>query len=95
MRIGRVIEWTDAHANPMTIGDKTVTPVARALSVRWPGGGTVWSAPAAIIVEREGRVDRLSIADINRRILWGLRLTAAAVVASGLAHHRGRKDSND
>jgi len=94
MHGGRVIEWSHSSASPVTVGDTTVTPLARAVTVRWPGGGAVWSAPAAVIVEREGSRDRISIANVNRRILWGLRLSAVALVATSMAHDRRRQDSN-
>lgn len=95
MRAGRVIEWSDSSASPVTIGDTVVTPLARTLIVRWPGGGAVSSAPAAIIVEREGRTDRIPIVNLNRRILWAVRLSAAALFATWMAPHRRRTNSND
>jgi hypothetical protein len=94
MRGGRVIERRDSLGSPATIGDTTITPLARSWLVRWPGGGAVWSGPAAIIVEREGRTDRIPIVDVNRRILWGLRLGAVALIATWIARDRRRKDSN-
>jgi hypothetical protein len=94
MRIGRLIEWGDSPASPVTVGDTTVTPFAKAFTVRWPGGGAVWSAPSAVVIAREGRIDRLSISNVNRRILWGLRLGAAAFIVTRMTHHRRRKNSN-
>jgi len=92
---GCVIEWSDSSASPVTIGDTSVTPLVRTLLVRWPGGGAAWSVPAAMIVEREGRTDRIPIVDVNRRILWAVRLTAAALFATWMGHHRRRMNSND
>ena len=92
----RMLEWADVPASPVTVGDTTVTPVARSWVVRWPGGGAVWSGPAAIIVEREGRTERIPVVNLNRGVLWGLRLGAVAVglLASRMARHRRRKDSD-
>jgi len=95
MGSGRVIEWRDSAGSPVTVGDTTVTPLARSLIARWPGGGAVWSGPAGLIVEREGRADRIPIVNVNRRILWGLRLGSVALMATWMARHRRRKDSND
>lgn len=95
MHRDRVIEWTDSTASPMTVGSATVTPVARSVIVRWPHGGAVWSGPAAVIVEREGRADRIPIVNVNRWILWGLRVGAAALIATCFAVDRRRRYSND
>jgi len=94
MESGRVIERRDSAGSSAAIGDTTVTPLARSFVVRWPGGGAMWSGPVAIKVEREGRADRIPIGNVNRRILWGLRLGTAAFIATCMAHHRSRKDSN-
>lgn len=92
MRLGSAIEWRDSPGVPATVGDTTITPLARSLTVRWPGGGAVWSGPAAIMVEREGTTDRVPIVNVNRRILWGLRVGAVALVATWLARDLRRKD---
>lgn len=94
IRGGPAIESRDSAGSPVTVGETTVTPLARSLIGRWPGGGVVWSGPAAIIIEREGRSHRIPIVNVNRRILWGLRLGAAALIAARIAHDRRRKDSN-
>ena len=94
MRVGPVLEWRDSLGTPATVGDTTITPLARSLIARWPGGGAVWSSPTAIMVEREGRVDRVPVVNVNRRILWGLRVSAAAFIATWIVRGRGRKDSN-
>ena len=95
MRRASAIEWRDSPGSPVTVGDTTFTPLARSLIVRWPGGGAVWSGPAAIIVEREGTTDRIPILQVNRRILWGLRVIAVTLFATWIARHRRRKNSND
>lgn len=94
MRLGSVIARRDSSGIPATAGDTTITPVARSLIVRWPGGGAVWSGPAAVVVEREGRTDRIPVVNVNRRILWGLRMGTVALIAAWLARDRRRKDSN-
>lgn len=91
MRGGHVIEWSDSPASPVMVGDTTVTPLAKSWIARWPGGGAVWSGPAAILVEREGRTERIPIRNLNRRIVWGLRIGALALIAACIRHDRRRK----
>lgn len=90
MRGGPVIQWRDACGHPVTVGQSTVTPVSRSLIVRWPGGGSVWSTPSAVIVEREGRTEQVPIGNLNRRILWAMRVgTVALVAAWAVTNRRG------
>lgn len=51
---------------PILVGETTVTPQSRVLTVRWPGGGWVWNRPVAVQVEKNGQVSRLPILDITR-----------------------------
>ena len=95
MRDGPVIEWGEARGRPMTVGESKITPVARSLVARWPGGGSVWSGPAAVIVEREGRTERIPVANLNGRILWAMRVGALALVVAWIAKDRRRRSSND
>lgn len=95
MRGGPVIEWRDARGSPVTVGNRTITPVARSLVARWAGGGAVWSGPAAVIVEREGSTERISIANLNGRILWAMRVGAVALIAVWIAKGRRRRNSHD
>ena len=55
----------------VTRGDLTVTPLAQALSIRLPFGGFVWNRPVAVLVERDGRLERITIVDITRLIQLG------------------------
>ena len=95
MRSGLAIERRDAWGSPTTVGNITVTPVARSLVACWPGGGSVWSGPAAVIVEREGRAERIRIADVTGRILWAMRVGALTLIAAWTLKHRRRRRSND
>ena len=49
---------------PVTLGDVTITPQARALSLRWPNGGFVWNLPVAILAERGGETERIPIVNV-------------------------------
>ena len=95
MRRGPVIEWREARARPVTVGDRTIVPVARSFVARWPGGGAVWSGPAAVLVEREGTTERIPIANLNGRILRAMKVGALSLVAALIARDRRRMKSHD
>lgn len=57
---------------PATAGDVTVTPEAKAITVRFPNAGFVWNRPVAILVERDGQTERIPIVDVTRMVQLGL-----------------------
>jgi hypothetical protein len=86
MRSGIDIAWTRVSTEPVTVGDVTVTPRARALVVRLPRGGFVWNRPTAVMVERAGQVKRIPVIDVTRILqlgLFGLGLAIALAIRFG------------
>ena len=94
MRLGSMLECQESSGTPTTAGDVTVTPLARSLVLRWPRGGVVWSGPSAVVVQREGRTERIPIVNVNRRILWSIRAGTVALIASWILHARRGDRSN-
>ena len=84
---------------PTVAGGTTVTPQAQVLALRWPGGGWVWNRPYAVLVEREGQVERLPIVDVTRVARWAmLGLTAALWLLAAMPRRkrsRGERKDND
>jgi hypothetical protein len=79
------IAWAlAASAAPVTVGDVTVTPRARALVVRLPQGGFVWNRPTAVTVQRAGAVRQIPVVDVTRLLQLAL-LGLAAAIASAAA----------
>ncbi len=81
-----MIQWELVSGEPVRAGDVTVTPQARALSVRLGRIGLVWNRPVAILVERDGQVERKRILDVTRIAqlgLLGLGLVFAAIALRG------------
>ena len=73
MRSAIDIAWAqEVPAEPVRVGDVTVTPRARALVVRLPRGGFVWNRPSAVLVERAGQVRRIQVWDVTRVLQLGL-----------------------
>jgi hypothetical protein len=86
------IAWAqEASAAPVTVGDVTVTPRARALVIRLPQGGFVWNRPTALTVQRAGTVRHTPVVDVTRILQLGaLALAAAIAVAAGRSHAERR-----
>jgi hypothetical protein len=72
MRSAFDIAWAqELPAEPVTVGDVTVTPRSRALVVRLPRGGFVWNRPGTVLVERAGQVRRIKVWDVTRILQLG------------------------
>jgi hypothetical protein len=72
-----------SSAAPVRAGGVTVTPLARSLAVRLPfGAGFVWNRPRALLVEREGRVERVRVVDVTRAVQLGILVSTAVAVAA-------------
>ena len=85
------IAWAqEASAAPVTVGDVTVTPRARALVVRLPQGGFVWNRPTAVTVERAGAVRRVPVVDVTRLLQLALLALSAATAAARRLHAERR-----
>ena len=76
----KIWQWHIENSEPISVGEVTLTPQAQVLSLRLPFGGFVWNRPVAVVVEENGRFQRLPIPDITRMIVL-----AAAVVSTAVA----------
>jgi hypothetical protein len=61
-----VVQWRTVSGEPVTAGDITLTPQSQALTVRFPKGGFVWNRPVAVLVERDGQMERIPVVDVTR-----------------------------
>lgn len=66
MPLKDMVKYELVSGEPTAVGDATLTPESRVLSVRWPNGGWVWNRPVAVVVEQEGLTERLPIVDVTR-----------------------------
>lgn len=72
-------QWEIQNGQPVTVGERMVTPQTQVLLVRLPFGGFVWNRPAAVVVEENGRVQRLPIPDVTRMIVLVAVVVSTAV----------------
>lgn len=82
LRRGRLLSIETVAVDPVTANGVTVTPLARALTIRTRFGGLVWNRPVALVVERGGRVTRMRIVDVTRAAQVGLLVSSIAAAAA-------------
>ncbi len=66
--IGEVSRWQTVTGRPVTLYNRTITPLTQVLTLRWPQGGFVWNRPVALLVEQDGHVQRVLIVDVTRLV---------------------------
>lgn len=91
-----MLQWQTVSGNKVAVGDVTVRPQSRALTVRWPRGGLVWNRPTAVLVEQGEETERVPIVDVTRMAqlgLLGLSLVFSIItVALSIRRRRNRDE---
>jgi hypothetical protein len=77
-RLSDFVELRTVSGTPIEAGGARLTPQSQALVVRTPLWKLVWNRPVAVLVERDGREQRLPIVDVTR-------VAIVALFAGGLA----------
>lgn len=80
----KYIQWQIKDGQPMQVGEQKVTPQTRVAVLRLPFWGFVWNRPVAVLVEENGRSQRILVPDMTRMILIaaGVVTAIAALLAS-------------
>lgn len=82
------MELKTRSGKPIKRGAITVTPEAQALLVRLPFWGFVWNRPVSVVIEENGRRERLEIHDQTRAAVLTMAsagiVVSAAVILAGL-----------
>lgn len=95
-RLKEMLQWQTISGDKVTVGDVTVTPQSRALTIRWPYGGFVWNRPVAVLVKRGEQTERIPIVDVTRMAqlgLLGLSLVFSMIIC--VLSIRRRRDRNE
>jgi hypothetical protein len=71
-RLRDILHSETTSGGEVTVGDVTVTPQSKSLTLRWPLGGLVWNRPVAVLVERGEQRERIPIVDVTRIVQLGL-----------------------
>ena len=81
------LRWELVTGEAMTVGDTLIRPQSRVLSMRLPWAALALNHPVAVLVERDGEVERVPILDPTRIAQGGLLLLAllAAVLLNVVA----------
>jgi hypothetical protein len=73
------------------VGGATLTPIARRLAIRWPGGGWVYAWPSAIEIQTEQGTRRARILPVQRLALAAL----TGAVGQWLLNRRPETEANE
>jgi hypothetical protein len=71
------MRWYTVIGDAARVGDTTVTPRARVLSIGGPRGGFAWQFPTGVRVDRAGAVEWLPIVNVTVIAQIGLYALAA------------------
>ncbi len=66
------VQWQTVSGEKVSVAGASLTPQSQFLSIRLPFGGWVWNRPVAVLVERDGQVERIPVVDVTRLALLGL-----------------------
>ncbi len=85
------IHRENLRGSTITAHGREITPIARLLTVAWPGGRVWWQGPLAIEVSERGRLRRIPIRDVTPRAILAMALAEVAlgaVIWRALAHRK-------
>lgn len=94
-QIDEVLRWQTVSGRPVTLHNRTLTPLTQVLTLRWPQGGFVWNRPVALLVEQDGQVERVSIVDITRLAQVALFGSAIFVLLAAFWVSSFQKEKNN
>jgi hypothetical protein len=91
-RFNDLVQWHKASGQSVVVHDLTLTPQSQVLIVRFPWGAYAWHRPTAMLVERNGRVERLPIVDLTRLIQLGFVGLCVVIIIVSFVQFARRKE---
>ncbi|MBI3944002.1 MAG: hypothetical protein HY326_13375 [Chloroflexi bacterium] len=91
MRIQDIIQWHSQAGQPVTVDERTITPLSQVLVIQLPFAAWVWHRPAAVLVERDGQAQCIPILDMTRLVqvgLWAVIGITAVVIGAGATRRK-------
>ncbi len=83
-RFNDLFQWQTVSGQSVVVHGHILTPQSQMLLIRFPWCAWVWNRPTAMLVERNGQVERLPIVDLTRSIqlgFFGLGVVMITVVS--------------
>jgi hypothetical protein len=72
MKLANLITWQSYAGKPIVVQGTTITPESWAFHLQTPFGGWVWNRPIAVLVERDGKLQRIPIVDVTLAVILGM-----------------------
>jgi hypothetical protein len=79
------LSLTTKTAEPLQVGNESVSLQSKVLEFHFPWGGFVWNQPAAVQVTRNGQVQEAAIPDPTLKLMLGLAVINALVLLVAVA----------
>ncbi|MGZ3584108.1 MAG: hypothetical protein ACXWQR_22325 [Ktedonobacterales bacterium] len=91
------VQLKDVRGAPMLAADIPVTPIARRLTVWWPGGAWVYAWPGSIEYPDGSRIRQIRIVPIQSLASVALVALALATIAASFAQRwrDGQRDTGE
>ena len=84
--------FNNTSGERVNLGKFSLTPQAKTLVISSSLGGLVWNRPVALVVEHNGRMERIPILDITRIAQIGILGVGFLFSILGLVKFMKRKD---
>ena len=94
-RMGQAVRWHLVPGASVTRDGMTITPLARQLTLRWPGGGIWWARPVGVIVRRDSTRRRVPLLDVTAALQLSIVILGALMLARTGRRRRTRDAQHD
>ena len=86
-----VLQINETKGDPITTPYGRLTPIARAVKLRWPGGGFTWNRAVAVEVVQGDELRRVPVRDVTSQVVAAIALAGVIAVATLTSFLRRRR----